>query len=75
MEAAGPSKVVSYIREAEGLLLKGQKAAVVIDSISDKKLRVAFEAAHPLYTASWKTNLPGMSEDCQRILDDAAIQL
>jgi hypothetical protein len=72
VEAADPSKVVSYIKKSEELLLKGKKAAVAIDSISDKKLRGAFEAAHRLYVASRKLKLPNMAEDCRRILDDAA---
>jgi hypothetical protein len=72
LEAADPAKVVSYIRNSEELLLKGKNAAVGIESISDNKLRIAFEAAHRLYTASRKIKLPSMAEDCRRTLDDAA---
>jgi hypothetical protein len=72
VEAADPAKVVSYIRRSEELLLKGKKAALAIESISDKKLRGAFEAGHRLYAASRKIKLPSMAEDCRRILDDAA---
>jgi hypothetical protein len=72
VEAACPAKVVSYIRKSEELLLKSKKAALAIESISDNKLRSAFQAAHRLYAVSQKIKLPSMAEDCRRILDDAA---
>jgi hypothetical protein len=72
VEAADPAKVVKYIRDAEKLILNNQKAAKAIDSITDKDIRAAFIKAHRMYVASCKIKLPTMSEDCRRILDDAA---
>jgi hypothetical protein len=72
VEAADPAKVVKYIRDAEKLILNKQKAAKAIDSITDKDIRAAFIKAHRMYVASCKIKLPTMSEDCRRILDDAA---
>ena len=72
VEAADPSKVVAYIRNSEELLLKGKKATGCIGSISNPALRSAFNQAHRLYALSREISLPKMSEDCRRILDDAA---
>ena len=72
VEAADPSKVVAYIRNSEELLLKGKKATDCIGSISNPALRSAFKQAHRLYAISREISLPKMSEDCRRILDDAA---
>lgn len=72
VEASDPAKVVKYIRDAEQLILNSQKAATAIDSITDKDVRAAFAKAHTMYVASCKIKLPAMSEDCRRILDDAA---
>lgn len=72
VEASDPAKVVKYIRDAEQLILSSQKAATAIDSITDKDVRAAFAKAHTMYVASCKIKLPTMSEDCRRILDDAA---
>ena len=72
VEAADPAKVISYIRNAEQLVLTGEKAAAAMESISDNKLRLAFEVAHRLYKVSRKIKLPVMAEKCRRILDDAA---
>ena len=72
VEASDPANIVKYIRDAEQLVLNSQKAATAIDSITDKDVRAAFAKAHTLYVASCKIKLPTMSEDCRRILDDAA---
>jgi hypothetical protein len=72
VEASDPEKVVSYIRDSEKLVLKDREAAAAVASITDKKLRAAFDNAHTMYVASCKIKLPTMSEDCRRILDDAA---
>lgn len=72
VEAADPAKVVKYIRDAGRLILNSQKAVKAIDSITDKDIRAAFAKAHTIYVASRKIRLPSMSEDCRRILDDAA---
>jgi hypothetical protein len=72
VEAADPAKVVRYIRDAGKLILNSQKAVKAIDSITDKDIRAAFAKAHTMYVASRKIRLPSMSEDCRRILDDAA---
>jgi hypothetical protein len=72
VEASDPDKVVSYIRDSAKLVLKAREAAAVVESITDEKLRAAFAKAHTIYVASCKIKLPTMSEDCRRILDDAA---
>jgi hypothetical protein len=72
VEASDPAKVVSYIRESETLALKGQEAIATIRSIGDEKLRAAFVNAQQMYAAARRIKLPSMSEECRRILDDAA---
>jgi hypothetical protein len=72
VEASNPAQVVSYIRDSEKLILKGEKAIAAIGSITDEKLRSAFASAQRMYAASGEINLPVMQDDCRRILDDAA---
>ena len=72
VEAADPKKVVSYIRRSAELVLKGKRATECIGSISNLDLRWAFNQAHNLYVASHQIKLPKMSEDCGRMLEDAA---
>jgi hypothetical protein len=72
VEASGPAKVVSYIRDSKKLVLNSREAAAVVESITDKKLRAAFVSAQQVYEVSQEIKLPTMPEDCRRILDDAA---
>jgi len=72
VEASDPAKVVSYIRHSEVLALKDSEAIIAIRSITDERLRSAFANAREIYLAARKIQLPGMSEECRRILDDAA---
>lgn len=72
VEASDPAKVVSYIRDSEMLALNDAQAITAIRSIADEKLRSAFTNAREMYVAAQKIKLPGMSEECRRILDDAA---
>jgi hypothetical protein len=72
VEASDPAKVVSYIRDSERLALEDPEAIIAIRSITDEKLRSAFATAREMYLAARKIKLPGMSEECRRILDDAA---
>jgi hypothetical protein len=72
VEASDPANVVSYIRESEILALKGEEAIATIRSIGDEKLRAAFVNAQQMYAAARRIKLPSMSEECRRILDDAA---
>jgi hypothetical protein len=72
VEASDPAKVVSYIQNSEKLILKSEKAAAAISSISDEKLRWAFSNAQRMFAASREIKLPAMPEHCRRILDDAA---
>lgn len=72
VETANPANVVSYISMAEKIALKSKRAAEFIASISNPDLRSAFNEAHGLYVISREIKLPTMSEDCRRILDDAA---
>jgi hypothetical protein len=72
VEASDPDKVVSYIRDSAKLVLKDREVAAAVESITDKKLRTAFVSAQQVYEVSQKINLPTMSEDGRRILDDAA---
>ena len=72
VEASDPAKVVSYIRDSKKLVLNSREAAVVVESITDDKLRAAFVCAQQVYEVSQEIKLPTMLEDCRRILDDAA---
>jgi hypothetical protein len=72
VEASDPAKVISYIRDSETLALKGGEAIATISSIEDEKLRSAFANAQQMYAAARRIKLPSMSEECRRILDDAA---
>lgn len=72
VEVAHPEKVVSYIRKSEKLALEGNRATECFESISNPSLRSAFNEAYGLYVASGEIKLPKMSEECQRVLDDAA---
>ncbi|MBZ5505136.1 MAG: hypothetical protein LAO78_06595 [Acidobacteriia bacterium] len=72
VEASDPAKVISYIRDSERLALKDAHAIDAIRSIADEKLRSAFANALQMYTAVRRIKLPSMSEECRRILDDAA---
>lgn len=72
VEAADPAKVVSYIRRSEKLVLKGNRATDCFGSISNPALRAAFNVAYRLYVTSSEIKLPKTTEECQRILDDAA---
>jgi hypothetical protein len=72
VEASDPAKVVSYIRDSEKLVLEDREAAAAVESITNKKLRAAFVSAQQVYEVSQKIDLPTMSEDGRRILDDAA---
>jgi hypothetical protein len=72
VEASDPEKVVSYIRDSEKLVLEDREAAAAVESITNKKLRAAFVSAQQVYEVSQKIDLPTMSEDGRRILDDAA---
>ena len=72
VEASDPAKVVSYIRDSEKLALNGAEAIAAISSIGDEKLRAAFVNAQQMYAAARRIRLPSMSEECRRILDDAA---
>ncbi|PYP92029.1 MAG: hypothetical protein DMG65_05260 [Candidatus Angelobacter sp. Gp1-AA117] len=72
VEASDPAKVISYIRDSERLALKDAHAIDAIHSIADEKLRSAFANARQMYAATRRIKLPSMSEECRRILDDAA---
>lgn len=72
VEASDPAKVISYILHSEKLVLKEREVAAAVESIRDKKLRAAFVSAQEVYEVSQKIKLPTMSEDCRRVLDDAA---
>jgi hypothetical protein len=72
VEASDPAKVVGYIQDSEKLILKGDRAAAAIDSITDEKLRSAFANAQRMFAASRGIKLPVRPEDCRRILDDTA---
>jgi hypothetical protein len=72
VEASDPAKVISYIRDSERLALKDTHAIDAIRSIADEKLRSAFANALQMYAAARRIKLPSMSEECRRILDDAA---
>jgi len=72
VEASDPAKVISYIRDSERLTLKDAHAIAAISSIADEKLRAAFANAGQMYEATRRIKLPSMSEECRRILDDAA---
>ena len=75
VEFADPAKVVSYIRDSEKLVLAGRKADVAIQSIGDDRLRSAVANAYRMHKASQAIKLPAMSQQCRRILDDAAYSL
>ncbi len=72
VEAANPAQVVTYIRKSGKIVLKSKKATDCIESISDPDLRAAFNQAYGLYVASREIKLPKMSDECRRVLDDAA---
>lgn len=72
VEASDPARVITYIRDSEELMLNGKKAAAAVASIADDELRSAFLSAQQMYAASREIKLPTMSDDCLRILDDAA---
>jgi hypothetical protein len=75
VEFADPAKVVSYIRDSEKLVLAGRKADAAIQSIGDDRLRSAVANAYWMHKASQAIKLPAMSQQCRRILDDAAYYL
>lgn len=72
VEAADPARVVSYIRDSERLAMKDAEAIAAINSIGDERLRSAFARAQQIYRATRRIKLPSMSDECRRILDDAA---
>jgi hypothetical protein len=72
VEASDPDKVMGYIRNAKNLILDDDQAAAAISSIADVNLRSAVINAERLYLASRKINLPVMSKECQKTLQDEA---
>ncbi len=72
VEASDPAKVVSYIRDSGSLALTDAEAIAAIRSIGDEKLLSAFTNAQQMNAAARRIKLPSMSEECRRILDDAA---
>jgi hypothetical protein len=72
VEASDPAKVVGYIRSSEKLALNEEAAVAAITSIADQQLRAAFASAQQMYVAACQITLPRMSDDCRRLLDDAA---
>ena len=72
MEYADPAKVVRYIRASEKLRLKQTEIDQALSSISNVKLRHAFEEAHRMFLRSRKVQLPDTSKDCAETLERAA---
>ena len=72
VEASDPAKVISYVRDSERLALKDAQAIDAIHSIADEKLRSAFANAWQMHAGARRIKLPSMSDECRRILDDAA---
>jgi hypothetical protein len=72
VEFADPAKVVTYIRESHKLKLKAAGVSAAIASITDVKLRAAFQKAHAMYLGSRSIRLPVMSKACHQLIDDAA---
>jgi hypothetical protein len=72
VEFADPAKVATYIRESKTLRLRAADVSTAISSITDIKLRSAFQKAHTMYLGSRSIRLPAMSEACRQLMDDAA---
>lgn len=72
VEFADPAKVVTYIRESDRLRLRAANVSAEIASITDIKLRAAFQKAHTMYVDSRSIRLPMMSKACHQLIDDAA---
>jgi len=72
VECADPAKVAPYIRESDKLRLRAADVSAAIASITDIKLRSAFQKAHTMYLGSRTIRLPVMSKECHRLIDDAA---
>jgi len=72
VEAADPAKVMGYIRDSQRLILKAGEVDAAVESIADSKLRAAFVNANRVFLESRQIKLPSMSDECRRILDDAA---
>jgi hypothetical protein len=72
VEFADPAKVATYIRESEKLRLRAADVSAAIASITDIKLRAAFQKAHTMYLGSRSIRLPVMSKECHQLIDDAA---
>jgi hypothetical protein len=72
VEFADPAKAATYIRESDKLKLRAADVSAAMESITDIKLRVAFQKAHTMYLRSRSIRLPVMSEACRQLIDDAA---
>jgi hypothetical protein len=72
VEFADPAKVASYIRESGKLKLKAADISAAIASITDIKLRAAFQKAHTMYLGSQSIRLPVMSKACHQLIEEAA---
>jgi hypothetical protein len=72
VECADPAKVATYIRESDKLRLRGADVSAAIASITDIKLRAAFQKAHTMYLGSRTIRLPVMSKACHQLIDEAA---
>jgi hypothetical protein len=72
VEYADPAKVATYIRECDRLRLRAADVSAAIASITDIKLRSAFQRAHAMYLGSRTIRLPVMSKACHQLIDDAA---
>lgn len=72
VEFADPAKVATYIRESDKLRLRATDVSAAIASITDNRLRAAFQKAHTMYLGSRSIRLPAMSRACHQLIDDAA---
>jgi hypothetical protein len=72
VECADPANVAAYIRESDKLRLRAADVSAALGSITDIKLRSAFQKAHTMYLGSRNIRLPVMSKACRQLIDDAA---
>jgi hypothetical protein len=72
VECADPAKVATYIRESDKLRLRAADVHLALASITDIKLRAAFQKARTMYLGSRSIRLPAMSKECCQLIDDAA---
>ena len=72
VEYADPAKIVDYIRNAHTLRFKSSEIRRAIESLTDSRLRDAFQRAHRMYLESRAIRLPAMSKERAQLVDEAA---